>query len=68
MWASERRKGWGKPLTGNPPDDGLASMPIKIREKGGDVASGGGRRSPLKKNGKNEKEEKGGDGIGRLDA
>lgn len=53
---------------GNPSDDGFASTPGKIREKSGEVAFGGGRRSPSKKNGKSEKEEKGGDGIGRLDA
>lgn len=68
VWASERRKGWGKSSTGTPPDEGPASTPAKVQEKGGDAVHRGGRRSPLKKNGKSEKEERGGDGIGRLDA
>lgn len=64
-WASERRKGWGRTSTEALLDENV--MPTapapRVREK-----VGGAGRSPTKRNGRAEREEKGGDGIGRLDA
>ena len=65
-WASERRKGWAK---GNPTASGES---VVVAAGGG----GGGGLSPTKLGrwnsgiggGKKVREEKGGDGIGRLDA
>ena len=62
-WASERRKGWAK---GNPTGSGEGVV----------IAAGGGGLSPTKPGKWNSgiggsrkvREEKGGDGIGRLDA
>lgn len=63
-WASERRKGWGKtPSSGaeRSADDGTGPSPTKLKENGFDF----GGKGPTKNRGK---EEKGGDGIGRLEA
>ena len=65
-WASERRKGWGRTSSGQmverSADDGAGPSPTKLKENNG-LEIGG--KSPTKSRGK---EEKGGDGIGRLEA
>ncbi len=67
VWAAERRRGWGKPSAGN---SGAATRstltsPTKAKEKVWD-AGGEGKKEVRRK--KSVREEKGGDGIGRLDA
>lgn len=80
-WASERRKGWGKPAasgsgghavgveggSGREDDDSRAtpSPSTKLKENYFWDSNGGKGSSGMKRKGK---EEKGGDGIGRLDA
>lgn len=68
-WASERRKGWGKSSGGlvveGSADDGAGPSPTKLKENFWDNGGPVGGKGPVKKRGK---EEKGGDGIGRLDA
>jgi hypothetical protein len=74
-WASERRKGWGKGSGGqnvadgssSAADDGTtaASSPVKMKENVWDHGAQVAGKTPTKRRGK---EEKGGDGIGRLDA
>lgn len=57
-WAADKRKGWGRmPSMSNMRSS--TTSPVKVREKSWDGGSG---KSPTKK------EEKGGDGIGRIDA
>lgn len=62
-WASERRKGWGRTSSGieRSADDGTGPSPTKLKENGFEF---GGK--PLTRS--RGKEEKGGDGIGRLEA
>jgi len=57
-WAADKRKGWGRmPSMSNMRSS--TTSPVKAREKSWDGGSG---KSPTKQ------EEKGGDGIGRIDA
>lgn len=65
-WASERRKGWGRTSNGQQgversADDGAGPSPTKLKENGYEI----GGKSLTKSRGK---EEKGWDGIGRLEA
>lgn len=64
-WASERRKGWGRTSSSSgverSADHTTGPSPTKLKENGFDF----GGKSPTKSRGK---EEKGGDGIGRLEA
>lgn len=67
VWASERRRGWGKATAGsagNGTRATTATSPTKAKEKVWDTAEG---KKEVKRK-KSVREEKGGDGIGRLDA
>lgn len=84
VWASERRRGWGRSSMGHSSDEQAPSptpSPApggKFHDKatgdgghglnGSGSGNGGTRNAGSKRNGRVEKEEKGGDGIGRLDA
>jgi len=71
-WAAERRRGWGKSAVGGVGTSGagtrtgatVATSPVKAKEKFWDA--GEGKKEVRRK--KSVREEKGGDGIGRLDA
>lgn len=75
-WAAERRRGWVKGGATNVSAGSGASTPTggtvatttieKAKDKGWDINRGVGK-SPIKR-GVSHREEKGGDGIGRLDA
>lgn len=62
-WASERRKGWvGRTATGNGGEEGPRGDDVAVRVREKRSWDSGLGRSAMRK------EEKGGDGIGRLDA
>lgn len=62
-WASERRKGWAaRPVTGNVGEEGARGDEVATRVREKRSWDSGLGRSAMKK------EERGGDGIGRLDA
>lgn len=65
-WASERRKGWGR-SSGEPVNVGATddAAPPSRKPSKESLWDNGGGKNPTKRRGK---EEKGGDGIGRLDA
>ena len=69
-WASERRKGWGERRATNASSENVATAGAGAAGEGGSPGKLGRWNSSasLKSSGGNLTEEKGGDGIGRLDA